>query len=127
MQKLIPGMALCVLLPAVGQAQHGTAENGYYPMNYHGDTWTGVVSATNDETREITLTYTRRDKTETFVGVLEVGHKVKSNDGSAHELKVSEIPLGTRLKVYYLERDRKIEGRKVKFNEIFRIIRAPKD
>jgi hypothetical protein len=127
MQKLILGVTLCVLLPIVGQAQHGTSENGYWPMGYNGDTWTGVVSATNDETREITLTYMKRDKIQTFVGVLEVGYKVKSNDGTPHELKVSEIPQGTRLKVYYMERDRKIEGRKVKFHEIFRLIRVPKD
>jgi len=96
-------------------------------MGFSGDTWTGIVSATRDETREFTLTYTKGDKTQTFTGVLIEGYKVTSKDGGPHELKVSEIPQGTRLKVYYMARDRKIEGRKVKFYEVFKIVSVPKD
>jgi hypothetical protein len=114
-------------MPIVGQAQQGTAESGYWPMGYIGDTWTGIVSATNDGTREITLTYTKRDKTQTFVGVVEDGYKVKLSDGTPHELKVSEIPLGTRLKVYYMPSYRKVEGRRTKFYKIIKLMSIPKD
>jgi len=127
MKKIILGIALCALLPLSGRAQHGTAENGYWPMGYEGDTWTDAVSATNDETREITLTYSKGGKIQTFVGVLVEGYKVKAKDGTAHELKVSEIPQGTRVKVYYMERNRKVEGKKVKSYEIFRLVSVPKD
>lgn len=127
MQKLILGMTLCLLFPTLGQAQHGTAENGYWPMGFNGDTWTGVVSATNDDTREITMTFTKNEKTQTFVGELEEGHPVKSKDGTEHVLKVSEIPLGTRLRVYYMARERKVEGRKVKFYRIIRLVSVPKE
>ena len=127
MKNIVIGVAFCMLVPIAGRAQHGTAENGYWPMGFNGDTWTGVVSSTNDETREITLTYTKQDKTETFVGVLLDGYKVKAKDGTPHELKVSEIPRGMRVKTYYIERSRKVEGKKVKFNEIFRLTSAPAD
>jgi hypothetical protein len=122
MQKLSLGLSIWLLFLPLAHAQHGTAESGYWPMGFNGDTWTGVVSATNDDTREITLTYAKGDKTQTFTGVLQGGYKVKANDGTPHDLKVSEIPLGTRLKVYYMPREHKVEGRKVKYYEIIRLV-----
>ena len=122
MHKLILGLSVCLLLPVLAHAQHGTAESGYWPMGFVGDTWTGVVSTTNEETREITLTFTKGDKTQTFTGVLQDGYKVTPRDGSPHVLKVSEVPLGTRLKVYYMPREHKVEGRKVKYYEIIRLV-----
>jgi len=124
MNKLAVALSICLLLPLLAHAQHRSAEDGYYPPGFHGDTWTGVVSATDDMTREITLVFTRGAKTETFGGVLEERHKVKSSDGTPHVLKASEIPLGTPLKVYYIPRERKVEGRKVTFNEIIRLVSA---
>jgi hypothetical protein len=90
-------------------------------MGYAGDTWTGEVSAVNDDNREITLFYKSSKATETFVGVLQQGYKVKLKDGSLGELKVSTIPTGTRLRVYYMARNRKVNGQKEKFYEIFRM------
>lgn len=113
--------ALILSVAAGLQAQHGTAPNGYFPMGYAGDTWTGEVSAVNNASREITLVYNNGKKTETFVGVLQQGYKVKLKDGSLAELKLSMIPAGTRLKVYYMAKDRKVSGRKEKFYEIFRM------
>jgi hypothetical protein len=116
-------LVICLLPAAVGvlYAQHGTAPNGYFPMGYNGDTWTGEVSMVNDDNREITLVYTTSKKTEKFVGVLQQGYKVKLKDGSLAELRVSTIPTGTRLKVYYMAKDRKVNGQKEKFYEIFRM------
>lgn len=122
MHKLTLGLSICFLFPLLAQAQHGSADGGYWPIGFNGDTWTGVVSATNDETREITLTFTKHDKTPTFTGVLEEGYTVKSNDGTPHVLKVSEIPLGIRLKVFYMPRERKVEGKKIKFYVILRFV-----
>ncbi|MBI1749693.1 MAG: hypothetical protein HYR59_03430 [Acidobacteria bacterium] len=113
-------LLLARLSPAL--AQHGSAENGYYPLAFSGDTWTGVVTATNDATREITLSFTKGDKTETFTGVVEQGYKVKMADGTMRELKVGEIPAGARLKVYYMARQKKDGDKKVKYYEIFRIL-----
>lgn len=122
MNKLAFALLICLFLPLLARAQHGSAEDRYYPPGFHGDTWTGVVTATDDRTREIALAFTKASKTEVLVGVLEEGYKVKSSDGTPHVLKASEIPLGTRLKVYYIQRERKVEGRKVKFNEIIRLV-----
>jgi hypothetical protein len=103
------------------QAQHGAAPPGYYPAGFVGDTWKGEVAAVDDQKREITLVYRGQKKTETFVGVLQEGYKAKLKDSSLVELKVSTIPIGTRLQVYYLPTDRKINGRKEKFCEIFQV------
>jgi hypothetical protein len=123
MSKIMALISFSLLLPLFAQAQQGSAEPGYYPMGFNGDTWTGVVSSTNDETREITLTYTKHDKTQTFVGVLKEGYMLKLKDGTPHAVKVSEIPMGMRLKVYYMPRERKVDGRKVRYNEIFQFLR----
>jgi hypothetical protein len=119
---------LATLLLALGAyaAQHGTAPSGYYQPNYFGDTWTGTVVSTNDQTREITLAYTtKKGKTETFTGVLQKDYKIRFKDGSVRQLKPSYIPVGTRLVVYYIPRTKKLNGRKIKTYEIFRFTKAP--
>ena len=50
--------AVIFLLPA--SAQHGTASNGYYPANYHGDTFKGEVTEANGD--QITLTHRKGKK-----------------------------------------------------------------
>jgi hypothetical protein len=101
-------------------AQHGTAESGYFPLNYGGDTWTGQVSVVDDATNEITLVYRGSKKTESFVGVLLHGQRVKLKNGTTAEFKPSMIRIGVRMRVYYMVKDQKIDGQKVKLNEIFR-------
>jgi hypothetical protein len=111
----------CLLLVLVSPAlaQHGAAPNGYYPPGYNGDTWTGEVSGTNDATREITLTYTKGSKSETFTGVLQPGFKAKRADGSTLEVKPSDFRNGTRLTVFYMPKTRKEDDKKIKYYEIF--------
>jgi hypothetical protein len=91
-------------------AQHGTAESGYYPMDYGGSTFTGTVTATNNATREVTLSFTnpKNGKTETFIGVLREGYTVKLSNGILHEIKPSEMRLGARFKVYYQPETNKV-------------------
>jgi hypothetical protein len=101
--------------------QHGTAPDGYYPPSYSGDIWTSEVVSTNDTTREIALTYTNGAKSETFTGVLKDNFQVKMKDGSMKELNPSGIPKGARIVVFYQAKTRKVDGNKVKYNEIFQI------
>lgn len=103
--------------------QHGSAPNGYYPVGYAGDTWTGEVVSTDDTTREITLAYTNEKKSETFTGVLKDNFQVKMKDGSMKELKPSGIRRGARITVFYEARTKKVNGNKVKYYEIFEINR----
>src|SRR5712671_4780248 len=86
MNKFAFTFCLVLILLSRARAQHGSAADGYYPFGYAGDTWSGEVTSTNDDTREITLTYNKGSKTETFTGVLQVGYKVKLKDGTSHEL-----------------------------------------
>jgi len=121
MKKLLLSLTVMLLCSVIIYAQKGTAEPDYYPMGYNGDTWTGEVTATDDSKREITLTYKKKYKEETFVGILEEGYKVKMKEGNMQELKVSEIPPGTRIKVYYMTKTKKdSSGAKIKFNQIIK-------
>jgi hypothetical protein len=110
-----------LFLAGVAQAQHGTAPGGYYPLNYHGDTWTGTVTAVSDQTREIVLSYSDKDKTEVFTGLLQAGYKIKLKNGSMKELKPSDIPIGAQLFVYYTVDVKKVDGKRVKTYEIFKL------
>lgn len=104
-------------------AQQGVAENGYYPPTYSGTIFIGNLTSANDDTRETTLTYTNpgSGKTETFVGILEDGYMIEGKDGTLRDLKPSNLKLGARIKVYYMAKTKKVDGKKVKINSIFLI------
>jgi hypothetical protein len=91
--------------PAFGQ--HGSAENGYYPSSYQGDTWTGVVVSASEQTGEISLSFTKGGKSQTFVGVPEAGYLVHEHSGTTRPLKMSDIPVGKIIKVWYIEETKK--------------------
>lgn len=102
-------------------AQHGTADNGYYPPAYAGDTWTGVVVSANEQNREITLSYTKNGKSQTFIGVPEDGYLVHERNGATRPLKMSDVLIGRIIKVWYMSETKKVDGHKVKVNTIFLI------
>ncbi len=113
-------LALLVFVSAAF-GQHGSAENGYYPSSYQGDTWTGVVVSASEQAGEITLSYTKGGKSQTFVGVPEAGYLVHEHSGATRPLKMSDIPVGKIIKVWYIEETKKVGGSKVKVNTIFLI------
>jgi 3D (Asp-Asp-Asp) domain-containing protein len=124
-RKVLLAVTVVLLLTTAVWPQHGSAPPGYYPPTYSGDTWTGTVSAVDDQMREITLTYTKNSKTQTFTGVLKAGLKGKRQDGTEIEVKPSDFPIGSRLLVYYTEETKKVQGQKIKTNEIFKYGPAP--
>ena len=107
--------------------QHGEAESGYWPLGYHGDTFTGNVTSVDDDSRSITLTYTnpKNGKTETLPGSIVKPYTAKWKDGTLRQIKPSDIPIGTRLKVYYMTAENKVGGKKVKTISIFQIAGVP--
>lgn len=125
MRSVLPAIAIALLSASIARAQHGTAPSGYYPFDYHGDTWTGTVLATNNLTHEITLTFRKKDKTETFVGIFPDNNLIRMQDGSARILRPSDIPLNTRIEVFYVWKTKKVNGAKVQYNEIFQINLTP--
>lgn len=86
-----------------------------------GNAFTGEIVATDDNTREITLKYEDNGKTETFRGTLVEGYQVKKKDGSSFVLKLSDIPSGWRVRVFYRTNEQDTGGKKVKINRISRI------
>jgi len=114
-----------LLIGGAVYAQHGTAPNGYYPAGYTGNTWTGVVSNVNEATGEFTLTYTKGNKTETFVGVPEEGYVVAPKGGSERPLKLSDIHVGRTMTVFYNVLTNKVDGKKVTVNSVININSIP--
>lgn len=98
-------VSLILVSPAI--AQHGMAERpGLYNFPYHGDTWTGTVSSLDPSTRHLTLSYSHRDKSESFTGVLQPeGAALEDEDGNA--IANQPITIGQKLMVYYVEKGRK--------------------
>jgi len=119
--------SLLLGLSALASAQHSRAPNGYYPVCFVGDMWTGVLSSVDDGKSEITLTYVdpKQNRTETFTGVIQDGYTVSRRGGSPHMLKPSELPLGARLTVYYCFERKKVAGTKTTINKVFRIDNVP--
>jgi hypothetical protein len=123
--KTLAALIGLLFITATASAQHATAPNGYYPDGFSGDTWTGVVSNVNETTGEFTLTYTKGNKTETFVGVPEEGYLVAPKDGPVRPLKLSDIHVGRTVTVFYMPVTKKVDGKKVTVNTVFNINSIP--
>jgi hypothetical protein len=120
MRNLLSLFAVMVISAGLSIAQKGTAEPGYYPMTYSGDIWTGIVTSVNEDTREFTLTYKKKDKDETFVGFLPKDYRHKMADGNYREIKLSDL-MGMQLRVYYMSKTKKLDNQKIKYNDVFQI------
>ena len=118
-------ITLLFVCAGVSMAQHGSIQpTDRYPMTYAGDTWTGVVTSINEGTRELTLTYKKGDEDRTFVCVVPEGFSVKAKDGTIHEIKLSGLK-GSNIMVYYSLSSKKVNGKKVKINEVIGIKPLP--
>jgi hypothetical protein len=103
-----------------GHSRNRTITGGY-PPDYESDSWAGEIATTDDAARTITLTFTKDDETETFIGTLRKNFKVKMSDGTTQELKPSQLTRGRWITVYYTEKTITINGKKAISNEIFKI------
>lgn len=110
--------ALLILIAIMLSALPAFSQKG---STVWGDYYTGHVVKTDDASREITLQYPGKDKTETFVGVLEDGYQSRLKDGVRRELKLSELTQGTRIRVYYKKISKEVDGQRVKSNLVTRI------
>ena len=109
---------LAVLVAASASAQYGGAPNGYYPPTYTGATFTGTV--TEGKGDAVTLTYTKKDKTQTFTGQLETSCAMPTRDGQP--MSASDLTPGTVLTAFYNKESRKVDGRKEPVNLIVAIM-----
>ncbi len=108
-----------IAVAATALAQHGTAPSNYYPQNYGGSTFTGIVTSTNSD--QITLSYAKGSKTEVFAGRLETGCSVPTKDKSDVKLHAADVPSGTVLTAFYNVVSRKVDGKKIEENVIIAI------
>jgi hypothetical protein len=102
-------------------AQKGTAPSGYYPANYFGRIFTGVVEPAPGAADEITLVYTKGNTSEKFTGRLESKCSMLRVDGVTIDFTASELPKGTILTAFYTPTTTRSSGKKSTENLIFAI------
>ena len=113
---------IVLFLSAPLLAQKGTAPSGYYPANYFGRTFTGeVVPEPGATTDEMTLIYTKGNRSEKFTGRLESKCSMLRVDGIMIDFTVSELPKGTILTAFYIPTATKSSGQKSTENLVFAI------
>ena len=67
MKRLIIALACLMFCAGLSVAQKGKADPDYYPIAYSGETWTGEVTAFDNDRRTLTLTHTSGKNVSTFV------------------------------------------------------------
>ena len=100
--KRLLTVSLLIAFQASASGQEGKAPTGWYPEGYKGHTFTGVLQSVDESTHHLRLTHAAGYKTEVFVGVLVKGYTTHLPDGSTRPLKVSDLPIGEHLTVYYM-------------------------
>lgn len=113
----IAALGLWLGLPA--SAQYGTAPPAPYPIGYSGETFTGTVVETSDDT--ITLTNTHGRKTGKFVGHTAASCHMPVTKTTTEPLPLSQVQVGMVVTVFFRQNTLKIEGRKERTNEIIAI------
>ena len=105
-----------LLTSTLAVAQHGTAPNGYYPPDYGGDTFSGVVTGGDDAAQSVTLNYSKGKKNEDFTGRFDHPCSIPTKDGKP--MKPSDIPVDTDLTAYYNHKTTKVGDQKQSENVI---------
>src|SRR5215475_12803958 len=90
-------LGLWLGLPA--SAQYGTAPPAPYPIGYSGETFTGTVVETGDDT--ITLTSTRGRKTDKFVGRTAAICHMPVTKTTTEPLPLSQVQVGMVVTVFF--------------------------
>jgi hypothetical protein len=88
-------------MSALLAAQKGSAPEGFYPGNYHGDTFTGTVTQASSDS--LTLEYRNGNKAEVFSGTIEKAcmAPTRQDPHTMKELHLTAIPKNSVLTVFY--------------------------
>ena len=113
-------LVLILLCTHIAFGQYGTAPNGYYPSGYNGEVFTGRVSAIDQTTGQITISFDGKKKTETFVGHFQKSCDVPSKDGNP--MTALDLPIGTDVTVFFETNVHKDGSTPVKENLIIGIM-----
>jgi hypothetical protein len=110
-------LTIVIFLPVIVSAQYGTTPNNYYPASYNGSIFRGVVADTAEN--QITLTFTKDSKRDSFTGLFETGCSVPTTEG--RRVMPGDIPKGTTMTVFFNSKTKKVDGKRVKENVIIAI------
>lgn len=103
MNRLIVAFGCLILCAGVSVAQKGKAEPDYYPMGYSGDTWTGEVTAFDNNSRSLTLTQTSGKEVVTFVASIPDAPYEIRRDGQ--NFRVVDFPYKKDAKIQIFKYD----------------------
>jgi len=107
-------LVIIVSFTVTSFSQQGIAPNGCYPSSYQGSIFTGeVVDGPLD-------VLTLKDK-EIFTGRFDAPCQVPTKDGKLGAMLPSDIPLGSKVTVFYYGNASKADGKAAKENIIIRI------
>ena len=120
LRALISCGLLTLVLSGTGAAQKGTAPNGYYPGGYNGDTFTGKVVQTTDDT--ITLNYVHGSKTDTFEAYSTALCNLPSTKTTTQPMPLSKIQTGAVVTLFYESKETKVDGKKQRKNQVIGIV-----
>ncbi|HEY6805649.1 MAG TPA: hypothetical protein VI306_18870 [Pyrinomonadaceae bacterium] len=94
-----------------------TATSAQKTQTMVGDMWKGSVVAVDSQTREITISYPNKSKTETFKAILPQGYQMTMSDGTQHEVQMSEVVIGSNVRIFAKAKDENVNGVKTKGNK----------
>lgn len=86
-----------------------------------GDMVIGELTGKDDTTREITIKYPGKEGPEIFNGILVDSYKLRTEDGHASKLNLTEIMPGMHIRVFYKSGSENVGGQKKKINKISRL------
>jgi hypothetical protein len=94
MRRAFLAALLILFCSSVLNAQKGKAEADYYPLGYPGDTWTGEVTAFDNDQRTLTLTY-GKDKLTLIAKIPDAPYEWTRN---GHNERVLDFPYDPKVK-----------------------------
>jgi hypothetical protein len=103
MKKLLVAFACLAACAAASFAQKGKAGGDFYPLGYAGDTWTGEVTAFDNEQRTLTLTHGSGKSVQTFVASLPDAPYEWARD--VHNARVLDFPYDKKAKIQVFKYD----------------------
>lgn len=119
-------LLLILFLPGGAWPQYGSAPNGFYPPTYGGSIFTGKF-VKGDAEQNLTLMYNKGSKTEIFVGRLQTGCGVPTQDGGKRLMNAVDFPEGSVVTAFFQKVTRKEGDKKIKEIRIIAISFAEVD
>ena len=113
-------LSITFLCASCALGQYGEAPSGYYPSAYGGDIFSGKVTAVDEASGQITISFKEKKKAEVFVARLQEPCAVPSKDGKP--MSALDLPIGTDVTVFFEKNVKRDENSSTKANLIIGIM-----